>query len=763
MAFNLGDIFVTFKAKTDDLKKGTNAVKDMANQAETFGQKMSASFNRSADQSKKLLLGVAAVGAGVVAFGVSSVKAFQDSENKISQTNAVLKSTGNIAGVTADQVTKLASSLERQTKFSDEDVRSVENLLLTFTSIGKDIFPQATKTVLDMATALGEDTSSASIQLGKALQDPVLGITALRRVGVNFNDKQKEVIQHLVDTGKSAEAQRLILKELNREFGGSATAAGNTFSGSLAKIKNQFNNIQEAIGQTIVKALGPLVNWFANLITKVQDAGGLLAVLQGYWDRNKDKIIAIAGAIAGALVPGIISLGIALARSIMAFTTALGPWAIAGAAVALIIAHWGDITKIFGGVIDWIVGKWQQFDKHFNAVAKDVQAFASSVLGFFKRQLDKVVDGWQAVDRWLVKHQKGLKNLAEFLSVIFGPLLIKLAAQAVWAGAQMAWAALTAGTAWTINAIKSAAAWTWNFGIMTAQAIYHGTISAAQAVWAGGVWTVQAVKTGAVWLYNFAIMAAQAIWTGAVFVAQAVAAGIAWVIALGPVALAIGVVAALAFLIIKNWSTVKGWFMSLWDWFKKNWTTLLAILFGPFGLAVKMIIQHWGTISGFVKGIVDKIVGWFKDLPGRMGGFVGKVASTVMSPFKTAFNAIARFWNDTVGKLSFQAPSWIPHFGGKGWSMPKLPTLAMGTPDWKGGMVTVGEFGREDVYLPKGAQVVPASKSGKNSGGDTNIFNLQGVFARTETELADMMEKGLQALDRKRIANGKPAVLGGRA
>lgn len=217
--------------------------------------------------------GLAIAGAAAIGFGVVSVKAFSESQDMIAQTNAVLKSTGGIAGVTAQQVDELSKALQKTTKFSDEQVRSAENLLLTFTSIGKDIFPQATATVLDMATALGEDTKSASIQLGKALQDPILGITALRRVGVNFSDAQKEVIKNLVDTNQKAAAQKLILKELQVEFGGSAVAAGGTFAGSLAKLKNAFNDIQETIGQTIVTAITPFIQKMAEFVSKVDWIG----------------------------------------------------------------------------------------------------------------------------------------------------------------------------------------------------------------------------------------------------------------------------------------------------------------------------------------------------------------------------------------------------------------------------------------------------------------------------------------------------------
>lgn len=258
---------------------------------------------------KTAAIGLAAAGAAATAFGVSSVKAFSDSEDRIAQTNAVLKSTGKQAGVTADAVTKLATSLEKQTKFSDESVRSVENLLLTFTAIGKNIFPQATTTVLDMATALGEDTKSASIQLGKALQDPILGVTALRRVGVNFNKDQQKVIANLVETGHSAKAQQLILKELNKEFGGSAKAAGDTFSGSLAKLKNQLNNVQESMGKVIVERLAPFATKALAAIaaidwTKVIDT--TIAKLREFRDWMKlviDKVSEVAEKVGNYLLP----------------------------------------------------------------------------------------------------------------------------------------------------------------------------------------------------------------------------------------------------------------------------------------------------------------------------------------------------------------------------------------------------------------------------------------------------------------------------
>jgi len=210
---------------------------------------------------------LAAVATATVAFGASSVKAYMEAEKAQKQTEAILKSTGKAAGVTAKMVTNLASAFQKTTPYADEVVQSAENMLLTFTNIGKDIFPDTTATVLDMATAMGSDLQSTAIQVGKALQDPVLGATALQRVGVRLTKSQKDLIQSLVDVGDKAGAQKIILKELQTEFGGSAKAAGETFAGKLEILKNKFGDVQESIGLVILNALSPFMDKVSKFVS----------------------------------------------------------------------------------------------------------------------------------------------------------------------------------------------------------------------------------------------------------------------------------------------------------------------------------------------------------------------------------------------------------------------------------------------------------------------------------------------------------------
>lgn len=210
-----------------------------------------------------------ATGAAAVAMGVSSVKSFSDSENAMAQMIAVLKSTKHAAGLAEDQLSEQAEALQKLTKFSDEAVMSAQSLLLTFTNVKGKVFEDSIPLILDMSQAMGQDLKSSTIQLGKALNDPIKGMTALTRVGVAFTEKQKKQIETLVKAGKSAEAQRIILAELRTEFGGSAEAAGKTFAGSLERLKNQLDDVKESVGRVIINALTPFIGKAAEFISSI--------------------------------------------------------------------------------------------------------------------------------------------------------------------------------------------------------------------------------------------------------------------------------------------------------------------------------------------------------------------------------------------------------------------------------------------------------------------------------------------------------------
>ena len=175
------------------------------------------------------LASVAAVGAGAAIGGLALVlkqgtDALREDAVAAAQTAAVIKSTGGAAGVTASQVGDLATKMAMLNGVDDNVIQNGENVLLTFTKIGRGIFPEVTQAAVDMSAALGTDMQSAVLQLGKALQDPATGMTALRRSGVSLTAQQQAQIKTLAKHNDLLGAQRLILAEVRREFSGVAAA-----------------------------------------------------------------------------------------------------------------------------------------------------------------------------------------------------------------------------------------------------------------------------------------------------------------------------------------------------------------------------------------------------------------------------------------------------------------------------------------------------------------------------------------------------------
>lgn len=177
-----------------------------------------------------------------------------------------LETTGNAAGFTAEELMRISTELQNMSNIGDDAL--ITNLtipLTTFRKISGEVFTRTQQAVLDLNAVLGDPNNPASlrssaIQVGKALNDPIQGLTALRRVGVSYSDSQISVIKNLVETNRLTEAQDLILQELELEFGGAAKAAQT----SSMQIKNSWLNMLEAMGTTTLPMLDGINMSFAN-------------------------------------------------------------------------------------------------------------------------------------------------------------------------------------------------------------------------------------------------------------------------------------------------------------------------------------------------------------------------------------------------------------------------------------------------------------------------------------------------------------------
>ena len=234
-------------------------------------------------QAIKAMAGIAAGAAAaaaaikkIVDVGKEVINAYKIQEQAEAKLNATLKATGFAAGKTTDELTNMASALQKVTTFGDEEILTGQNLLLTFRNIGENVFPRATQTMLDMSVALGQDLKSSAIQLGKALNDPKIGLTALQRVGITFTDQQKLMIHTMQDAGDIAGAQAVILKELENQFGGVAEAVGETATGAFEKLSNSISDYKEISGEKLAHTLHPFVKEINNMIGAVNEGNAAI-------------------------------------------------------------------------------------------------------------------------------------------------------------------------------------------------------------------------------------------------------------------------------------------------------------------------------------------------------------------------------------------------------------------------------------------------------------------------------------------------------
>jgi len=260
------------------------------------------------------LVGGAAALGGLVATLKIGIDEFMGAQKVLAQTGAVLKSTGGAANVTSKQIGTMSESLMKLSGVDDEAIQSGQNLLLTFTKIrnetgkGNNIFDHATLAMTNPSVPAGKDLSSSAILVGKALNDPVKGVGALSRAGVQFTASQKDTIKALVDSGNVMGAQKMILKELETQFGGSAKAAGQTLPGQLNILKETFRNVAAGLVTTFIpylsRAATALLNFVRQfaarptfegkvrfVIEKLRDAAGReFRNLYEWWTTSKTSV-----------------------------------------------------------------------------------------------------------------------------------------------------------------------------------------------------------------------------------------------------------------------------------------------------------------------------------------------------------------------------------------------------------------------------------------------------------------------------------------
>ena len=195
----------------------------------------------------------------------ASLRAFKEQQVSVAKLNQTLRSTSFSARLSSRELQGLAANLQRLTGIGDETIISMQGILLTFTKIKGDVFKDATEAIIDVSVAMGQDLKQSAIQVGKALNDPIIGVSALSRVGIQFTDTQKQLIKQFVKTNQVAKAQRVILDELNVQFGGTAANLDRT-SFAMNRVKAAFGDFLETGGGKLAPHMERVSNLLADFL-----------------------------------------------------------------------------------------------------------------------------------------------------------------------------------------------------------------------------------------------------------------------------------------------------------------------------------------------------------------------------------------------------------------------------------------------------------------------------------------------------------------
>ena len=257
--------------------------------------------------------------------------------------------------VELQKLQKAADELGKATLFDQEDFDRGFALLTSFTSIGVDSFERVASAAADVAQITKQDVNSSLLQLAKALQDPVRGLTALSRSGTTFTEQQKEQIKALVESGQQLKAQDLILREIEKQYGNAAKAAGDAgYAGAVDSLGESFRDFQERLAKgvepAVTTALKSLTDVF-DVISKIPEPVGKAAL--GI----------------GALTAAVYGLNAAiLANPYLAAAAGLAAIAAAAVVGTQKVQRFAEVVKITGNTVE-------ELDKETQEVQEELKRF----------------------------------------------------------------------------------------------------------------------------------------------------------------------------------------------------------------------------------------------------------------------------------------------------------------------------------------------------------------------------------------------------
>lgn len=324
----------------------------------------------------------------VTGFFSGMVSEAREAEKVSRSTAQGIATIGASSWTSVEAISALSESISNKIGVDDELIQSSANLLLTFKDIrnvageNNAVFDRALLATQDLAAKGFGDADSAAKMLGKALNDPIAGITALSRAGVTFSEAQKDQIKKMVESGDLLGAQKMLLAEVESQVGGTAEATVDAGD----KMATTWANFQENLGEAVLPILDRLL-------------GSLQGVLE--WAQRNPEIVAAIGMITA----GIWLLNAALNANPIVLVTTL----VAGLVIGLMILWersaafrdyfinmWDRIRDTVTGVVGGVIDGWNRVVGFFGGlpgnIGRALGSLGDVVSGVFKGAVNTGID-----------------------------------------------------------------------------------------------------------------------------------------------------------------------------------------------------------------------------------------------------------------------------------------------------------------------------------------------------------------------------------
>lgn len=249
-------------AQTSQFEKGIKNAQSSVNS-------LSSSISNITSLVKKAFAftGVAVGTKAIVDFGKSCVQSANQASKAFNILDNTVRATGADAWTSTEKLVETSKALSDSTNYSVTEIQKMQSVLLGFTNITGEAFDGASEAVLDMATVMGMDLTSAVQTVGKALDDPITGLDSLRRQGFKFTDEQKAELAQLVRNGEQLKAQKIILDTLAISYGGASKAGQDSF----AKLRHSMDAFKEDIGNKLMPVVSSLADNMSKTMSKITD------------------------------------------------------------------------------------------------------------------------------------------------------------------------------------------------------------------------------------------------------------------------------------------------------------------------------------------------------------------------------------------------------------------------------------------------------------------------------------------------------------